>query len=270
MFPYDIAFVHKDGYDATTARIGDINKPFANLQDAINAVVLTNHLVSSIIYIMSDLSITEPIFIRNPITITINLIDGVIVEYKNDNTPYIPYNPLANPPTDEISNSLFNIHSSGKLIITSNGVGTFKCIEEFNENSSFATLGSMIPSYDYNATLELQNIIIEHIGTTIKLDGHTGGHLSTIVCRNNSLLKINNCHILTFNTLYASDINCYNILLDNNNIVELNDSKLTILNRAYSGRSRHIFNVDYTTIVSLFNCQTIQILKNKDLSTLTN
>ena len=279
MYVYDIAFVDAGGNDST-AIIGDVNHPFSTLATAITAVLnvtpINNRIPTPVIQVMSDLTINTPIMIDTDVSITINLLNGIVINYLNVDTPYVAYNGTGSV-TEEIPNSLFNIKGINATVkITSNGSSKIICTDGTSVNndngtqysSSFATLGGI--KYTDTVTLELQNITIEHECTVAQImDNYAQGVASTIMCNDNSLLKINNCHILTANWIEGTDITCYNIKLRYNNIIELNNTKLTILSNAYGGNSRHVFNVDVPSKISLLNCQTVQLLKHANLSTLT-
>lgn len=272
MYTYDVAFV--DAGATSAGVIGDINHPFSTLAGAITAVLSAAHLHTCVVQVMSDLTINTPIVINADVNITINLLNGITIKYLNVDTPYVAYDGR-DLITEESPNSLFIIKGTNTTVkIASNGSSKIICTDgtSFNNtngtqySSSFATLGGI--KYPDTVTLELQNINIEHCCTVAQLMGNYT-YASTIMCNNNSLLKINNCHILTANWIESTDIRCYNIKLNYNNIIESNNTKLTILNNAYGGSSRHIFNIDVISKISLLNCQTVQLLKRANLSTLT-
>ena len=259
MHAYKMAFVDAGGNDST-AIVGDINHPFSTLAAAITA--------ASTIQVMSDLTITTPIFIESRSTV-INLYNNITITYQNDTIPYVAANGLA----DDVPNSLFIIRGPDiTLKINSDGISKFICNDGVY-SSNFATIGSNLITN--NSTLSLQNINIEHVGTILQQSDTYfnlaySGMISTIISNDKSLLKTKNCHILTHNTLNSSGVVCFNIKCKGDHVLELNDSKLTLLNTAFSGMSMHIFDTDIKSKVSLLNCQTAQILNHADLSTLTN
>lgn len=230
MYTYDVAFVDAGAISAGV--IGDINHPFSTLADAITAV---SALTNPIVQVMSDLTITSSIHITN--SVNINLYNGIVLSYTNNID----------------SNSLFVIDYGVNLTISSNGCGKVICTSG-TYLSSFATVGN--GSTVSNSNLLLQNINIKHIINSVFTT------IATIITNSQSLLSTNNCHILTSTSNTDNNITCCNIKCNGDHIVELSDSKLTLLNSATGGRSLHIFDVDAATKTSLINCQTIQILPN--------
>ena len=231
MHAYKMAFVDAGGNDST-AIVGDINHPFSTLAAAITAV---SALTNPIVQVMSDLTITSSIHITK--SVNINLYNGIVLSYTNNID----------------SNSLFVIDYGVNLTISSNGCGKVICTSG-TYLSSFATVGS--GSTVSNSNLLLQNINIKHIINSVFTT------IATIITNSQSLLSANNCHILTSTSNTGNNISCYNIKCDGDHIIELSDSKLTLLNSATGGRSIHIFEIDSPKKTSLINCQTIQILPN--------
>ena len=133
MFPYNMAFVHSNG-DDNTAEVGNINKPFSTLQEAINVVKLTDFPV---IQIMSDLNLNAPITTPENKDIIINLYNGVTINFTNSLH----------------GSSLFTINTNVSITLVSNGSSKFIC-ESGTYLSSFATLRM--------GTLKLQNINVIH------------------------------------------------------------------------------------------------------------
>ena len=227
MFPYNMAFVHSNG-DDNTAEVGNINKPFATLQEAIDAVKSTDFPV---IQIMSDLTLNTPITTPTNKDIIINLYNGVTINFTNSLH----------------GSSLFTIYTNVSITLISNGSSKFIC-ESGTYLSSFATLRM--------GTLKLQNInVIHNINTNFSTN-------STIFCDDQPLLQMDNCYIQTNSFSTDSSVQCSNIRSSQNHIIELINTKLVITNNATGGLSRHIIDVDTFPKTSLINCKTIQILPN--------
>lgn len=232
MFPYNMAFVHANGND-TTAEVGNINKPFATLQEAIVAVESTDFPV---IQIMSDLTLNTRVYTPIDKDIIINLYNGVTINFTNI--------------VD--TSSLFTISTNVNITLVSNGSSKFIC-ESGTYLSSFATLTM--------GALKLQNInVIHNINTNFSTN-------NTIFCNKLSLLQTDNCYIQTNSFSTDSSIQCSNIRTlysydINDHIVELINTKLVITNNATGGVSRHIIDIDTFSKTSLINCKTIQILPN--------
>jgi hypothetical protein len=205
MFPYNMAFVHANGNDST-AEVGNINKPFATLQEAIIAVESTDFPV---IQIMSDLTLNTSVATPIDKDIIINLYNGVTINFTNT--------------VD--SSSLFTLRKN--ITITSNGSAKFVC-ESGTYLSSFATLSNI------NTTLKLQNInIIHHINSKFSFN-------STIICNDKSILQMNNCYIQTNSNSTDNSVSCVNFEVYYAHILELVDTKLVLINYANGGISRHI------------------------------
>lgn len=211
MFLYDMAFVHADGND-NTAEVGNINKPFATLQEAIIAVESTDFPV---IQIMSDLTLITSVATPIDKDIIINLYNGVTINFTNT--------------VD--SSSLFTLRKN--ITITSNGSAKFVC-ESGTYLSSFATLNIANATNTTNTTLKLQNInIIHHINSKFSFN-------STIICNDKSILQMNNCYIQTNSNSTDNSVSCVNFEVYYAHILELVDTKLVLINYANGGISRHI------------------------------
>ena len=236
-FIYDMAFVDKDGNDST-AQIGNINKPFATIQGAINKMELAGTDDYNLC-IMSNLTISQPIIIATR-RVVINLYNGVILTFTNNTN----------------TSSLFNLISGNEFVhidIVSNGSATINC-NEGTYLSSFLTLGDSANTYNIRAKLE--NINVNHYTTS------SAGDKATIFCNPGTLLEINNCHIHTYNAAQNVTLNCSNIKCSGNHIINIEDSKLTLQNYANGGTSKHINDDNAPTKTTLINCRTIQILPN--------
>ena len=227
MFPYNMAFVHSNG-DNNTAQVGNINKPFSTLQEAINVVKLTDFPV---IQIMSDLNLNAPITTPDNKDIIINLYNGVTINFTNSLH----------------GSSLFTINTNVSITLVSNGSSKFIC-ESGTYLSSFATLRM--------GTLKLQNInVIHNINTNFTTN-------STIFCDDEPLLQMDNCYIQTNSFSTDSSVQCSNIKTTQDHIIELINTKLVITNNATGGVSKHIMDIEALSKTYLINCKTIQILPN--------
>ena len=224
-FIYDIAFVDEGGNDGT-GQVGNIDKPFATLQAAMTAASALSDY--PLIHVMSDLTINSSITIPN-IDMTINLYNGITITFTNINN----------------SESLFNCIYGKSFTITGNA--TIVCY------STRLYLGSFM-------TCTGGRILLK--GITIKHYNNAFGISSTFtIFATNSNLEIQDCNILTNNQNMAF-LTCSNIKISGKCILDINDSKLTLINKATGGVSRHINDKETSIKTSLTNCKTVQILAN--------
>lgn len=224
-FIYDIAFVDEGGNDGT-GQVGNIDKPFATIQAAMTAASASSD--RPLIHVMSDLTINSSITIPN-LYVTINLYNGITITFANINN----------------SESLFNCISNKSFTITGNA--TIICYSTGSYLGSFMTYTG--------GRILLKGITIKHYINAFSL--------STIftIFATNSNLEIQDCNILT-NNQNTGILTCSNIKISGKCILDINDSKLTLINKATGGVSRHINDKETYIKTSLTNCKTVQILAN--------
>lgn len=226
-FIYDIAFVDEGGNDGT-GQVGNIDKPFATIQAAMTAASASSDF--PLIHVMSDLRINSSITIPD-LYVTINLYNGITITFANINN----------------SESLFNCISNKSFTITGNA--TIICYSNGSYLSSFMT------DTTGGGRILLKGITIKHYINIFSF--------STIftIFATNSNLEIQDCNILT-NNPNTGILTCSNIKISGKCILDINDSKLTLINKATGGVSRHINDKETYIKTSLTNCKTVQILAN--------